>query len=90
MPTPSTIFSYPSIHGRSCARRLAHRGLAARAGASRRSLFLPSATQHVRRTRARRRARPLTPRAVLREVGRATLALGGAIAWATVLLAFAG
>ena len=97
MPTPNTIFSYPSIHGRSFARRLAHRRISGRPGSGRprsgarpaRPFFLPSSTQQVKRSGARRRA-SLRPRTLLREVGRATLALGGLVAWATVILALAG
>ena len=97
MPTSNTMFSYPSIHGRSFARRLAHRRLATRPVSTRlrsgarsaRPPFLPSSTQHVKTLAVRRRA-PRSLRTLLPEIVRATLALGGLLAWATVLLAVAG
>jgi hypothetical protein len=102
------MLSYPSIHGRSFARRLAQRRLASHAPASRarsrertltpgtagRAFFLTPSTQQVKsgalRSHERRVHADVEARDVLREACRAGLAIGGLVAWASVVFALAG
>ena len=84
-----TVLSYPSIHGRSMGRRLAHRGLATRRAGSRGRLprkaaspskggafFSPRSAQQVER--------------IAVEIGRAALAAAALAAWGGIAIVIAG